>query len=212
MNDEAQALQSLRDILARPELQPTPVSPWAVLQQAILGWLRDLLLTATAHVRDAATGREGVLGVVLLALAVLVVVLVIVFLVRALRRQFVSDGPEEMVRARQRERSDQIWREAGEHAARGAYAEAVKALYLSALYALDERAVLPLHEGLTNHEHAARLLTAQPAVADPFGELVRGYDRLRYGGYEADAAAFARLRPLAERSRQAGGYVQSSLR
>ena len=65
--------------------------------------------------------------------------------------------------AERRERSERLWRTAQQLAASGKWPEAVRVVYLSALYALDERALLHVESSLTNREHVAR------AAATPSG-------------------------------------------
>ena len=80
---------------------------------------------------------------------------------------------------------------------------AVRAAYLSALYALDEHAVLHVQSGLTNREHAAQLVRLHPEYGATFAELVQRYDRLRYGRYPITADVFAELSGLVARARTA---------
>jgi hypothetical protein len=101
-----------------------------------------------------------------------------------------------------RERSDELWSRAQLLAAEGKYAEAVRDLYLSALYALEEHALLRVQAGLTNREHASRVAQEHPELSEAFGSLVQRYDRLRYGAYAADAGSFSELSGLVERTRR----------
>jgi hypothetical protein len=74
---------------------------------------------------------------------------------------------------------------------------------LSALYALDEHALLHVQSSLTNREHAAQLLREHPHSGATFAELVQRYDRLRYGREPITAERFAELSGLVARTRAA---------
>src|SRR5437879_13375923 len=101
--------------------------------------------------------------------------------------------------AERRERSERLWQTAQQLAAAGQLAEAVRLVYLSALYALDERALLHIENALTNREHAGRLSAAHPELGDGFARLVQTYDRVRYGSAAVSGDAFHELsRQVAE--------------
>ena len=76
-------------------------------------------------------------------------------------------------------------------------------MYLSALYALDERALLHVERSHTNREHAHSLRRAHPALADTFSELVDAYERVRYGHASVPPEAFVEFSGRAERVRSA---------
>jgi hypothetical protein len=201
--DEEQALARLRDILARPEFwPPAPGGPWDQLRAAIGVWLYGLAIRVLNTLADAASGREGVIGWLgLIAIGTVLVGAALVVL-RAVRLTVVADARlDRSDQAERRRRSDQLWREAHRLAAAGQLGDAVRCLYLSALYALDERELLHVDAGMTNREHAGRLADSKSQLADTFSGLVQRYDRLRYGDYPADAAAFAELSHLVERTR-----------
>jgi hypothetical protein len=104
-------------------------------------------------------------------------------------------------RAERRERSDQLWASAQALAARGDWPAAVRVAYLSALYALDEHALLHVQSALTNREHATQLARAHPELGTTFADLVLAYDRLRYGRYPITAEAFRDLSQLVAQAR-----------
>jgi hypothetical protein len=200
--DESRALEALRGILARPEFTPREASWWELFWAAIWDLLWDFVLWVISPVRKALAGQLAWWDLALLALALGVIAAGIWFVLRTVRAGVVRDaGAAVREAARRRERSDRLWAEAHELAAAGRYVEAVRALYLSALYALEERAVLAVQEGLTNREHAERLARTRPGAGEAFSEVVQRYDRLRYGGLPADAAAFGELSTLVERAR-----------
>jgi hypothetical protein len=190
---EDQALDRLHAILARSEYRYDDSVPWWQQMLApILQYVWDLLSRLVGLVLASASGREGGVGVVVLVVATACLAVAVVYLVRTLRlsvlRQAELRGGSL---AERRERSDQLWQAAHQAAAVGDYAEAVRLQYLSALYALDERAVLHVERSLTNREHAQRLRGAHPVLAERFADLVDRYERVRYGRAAVAREAFA---------------------
>ena len=192
---EDQALERLREILARPEYQVDRSVPW---WQQFLAPLFDLISYLVARVvqtlADSATGREGWLGVMALVVCAALFGIAAVYLLRAIRLSVVREN--ELARAsssQRRERSEQLWQAAQRLATAGQLAEAVRLLYLSALYAVDERAVLHVETALTNREHAVRLRQLGSTLGDSFNELVETYDRIRYGHAAVEAETFQEL-------------------
>ena len=201
--DEPRALESLTAILARPEFNPQPrFNPWGALWSAIWDLLGDLLGWFFRPIGQAIEGQLDWLGLGLVALAIVVLVGGVWFVARAVHLNMVSDSAAvSRAQALRRERADRLWREAHDRAAAGDLAGAVRALYLSALYALEERDVLPVQEALTNREHAERLARLRPGASPAFVQVVGQYDRLRYGGAPIDRAAFDSVRELVDRAR-----------
>ena len=192
---EDQALERLREILARPEYQVDRSVPW---WQQLLSPLFDLIGYLVARfiqkLADSATGREGWFGLMALVVCAALFGIAAVYLLRAIRLSVVREN--ELARAsssQRRERSEQLWQAAQRLATAGQLAEAVRLLYLSALYALDERAVLHVETALTNREHAVRLRQLGSTLGDSFNELVETYDRIRYGHAAVEAETFQEL-------------------
>ena len=201
--DEARALEALTGILARPEFNPPPVlDPWGAFWSAVWDLFFDLFGWFFRPIGQAIQGQLDWFGLALVALAVVVLAAGVWFVVRAVRLNLVSDSAAlTRAQAIRRARADRLWREAHELAAAGDLGGAVRALYLSALYALEERDVLPVQEALTNREHADRLARLRPGASPVFVQVVGQYDRLRYGGEPIDRTAFDSLRALVERAR-----------
>jgi hypothetical protein len=202
---EDQALPRLRDILARPEYQVDQSLPW---WQQLLAPLWDLAAALVGRlvitILDAARGDDGVLGWGVLGLCLLILGLVAVYLVRAVRLSVLGEARVSSERlAERRQRSDQLWQTAQQLAAAGQLSDAIRLVYLSALYALDERALLHVETSLTNREHAQRLHSLHPMLGDTFGEVVEHYDRVRYGLAPVTPDAFADVAQRAERVRAA---------
>jgi hypothetical protein len=200
---EADALEQLQRILASPEFQTDrPRSWWEQLQSAISDTFFNLLAQLWQTIDGAASGREGYIGLAALAIGLISVAAVVLYLVRSIRLAVVRESRlRAESRAERRERSDRLWDAAQRLAASGDWPGAVRSAYLSALYALDEHALLHVQSGLTNREHATGLARAHPELDGTFAELVTRYDRLRYGRYPITAAAFEDLSQLVVRAR-----------
>jgi hypothetical protein len=202
---EDEALQHLHAILARPEYQFDSSPPWwQQLLAPVLDFAWRLLSQLIQLILDTSAGRQGALGLVVLVGAVLVLGVAVVYLGRAVRLSVMRDAELRGASlAERRERSDQLWQTAQQLAATGRYAEAVRFVYLSALYALDERALLHVEFSLTNREHAQRLKRAHPSLGDSFGELVERYERVRYGQADVAQDGFEEISGRAQRVRSA---------
>jgi hypothetical protein len=205
MTPEDEALAHLQAILARPEFQYDQSSPWwSRLVSFILAPVFDAIGWLARTTLSAAIGREGWIGVAILILCVVLLAVGAAYLARSISLAIRGESKLRAVSgAERRERSDRLWHEAQGLAAAGQWAEAVRAAYLSALYALDEHAVLHVQSGLTNFEHATRLSRDHPELGGTFAELVRRYDRLRYGHDPVTAEAFTEVSALVERARAA---------
>jgi hypothetical protein len=197
---EDQALQQLHAILARPEYQLDSSVPWwQQLLAPLLEYAWSLLSQLIQLVLDASAGRQGGVGVAALLVSAAVVIAALGYLARAVRLSVVRESELHSASlAERRERSDQLWRTAQQRAAAGEYAEAVRLAYLSALYALDEHALLHVELSLTNREHAQRLRRTYPTLGTSFTELVDGYERVRYGRAPVAADGFAEFSRRAE--------------
>ena len=202
---EDQALARLGEILARPEYHVDTSVPW---WQQLLAPVFDLIWLLLTRVfqtaSDSAAGREGILGWGVLAMCTVLLVAVVTYLVRAVRISVLRESRVAGAsHAERRQRSDELWQAAQALAAAGQFAEAVRTLYLSALYALDERALLHVETSLTNREHAQRLQQLHPEMAGTFGDVVERYDRLRYGHAPVGDETFGELSQRVERVRTA---------
>jgi len=200
---EDEALQRLQDILARPEYQRhESQSWWDQLLMPLWDLLRFVVERLVVGIVNAGTGRQGSIGFVVLAICALLIAVAAVYLVRALR---IAVRRDTTVRthslAERRERSERLWQTAQQLAAAGQWSDAVRAVYLSALYALDERAILHVETSLTNREHVRELNRIHPDLAPSFADVVESYDRLRYGRDPITAQAFADLSHLVAQAR-----------
>lgn len=203
--DEQQALQRLQDILAQPAFQTSACTNLLdVLANLLRPFLERALAWLLGTLGNAAAGREGPIGLVLLAASIVAVLAIVVVVAFAVRQALTRDDEiAEKQAAARRLRAAELDAEAQRLAAAGAYEAAIQALYLAALYALDERAVLRIQAGLTNREHAGRLSRERPGIGERFGSVVSEYDRLRYSGRGAGADSYHALRVLVEQVRGA---------
>jgi Domain of unknown function (DUF4129) len=202
---EDQAIDILHSILAGPEYRFDSSMPWwQQLLAPVLDYAWSLLGQLLQLFSGSVTGREGWVGIAVVGASALVLAVGLGYLVRALR---LSIGREAELRtaslAERRERSDRLWFAAQRAAADGELAEAVRLMYLSALYALDERSLVHLEASRTNREHAQALRLGQPSLADAFADLVDRYERVRYGHASVAAEAFTEFNSRAERVRNA---------
>jgi hypothetical protein len=202
---ENQAIAELQTILSRPEYRFEQSVPWwQQLLAPILDYAWSVLSQLIQLVLDSAAGREGSIGIAVVLVCVLVVAAALVYLGRALRLSVVRESELRSASlAERRERSDQLWQTAHQMATAGHFAEAVRLLYLSVLYALDEHALLHVERSLTNREHAHRLRQDYPGLATTFTDIVDRYERVRYGRALVTADAFAELSGRAEHVRAA---------
>ena len=202
---EDQALERLREILARPEYQVDRSVPW---WHQLLAPVFDLLYSLGARLVqllfDSASGREGWLGLAVLAACLVLFTLAAVYLLRTLRLGVLRESRlTTATLSERRERSELLWRSAQQLAAAGLFRDAVRALYLSALYALDERALLHVDTALTNREHAHLLARSHLPLADSFTHVVEQYDRVRYGDATVLPETFRDLKDHVARLRSA---------
>jgi uncharacterized protein DUF4129 len=206
---EDQAIQRLSEILARPDFHVDQSPPW---WEQLLAPVWDLVWSLVARLAvtllDAARGDAGWYGWGVLALCLALFAVVSAYLVRAVRMSVRGEARlADSSVAERRYRSDQLWQTAQQLAAAGEWREAVRLVYLSALYALDERAFLHVESSMTNREHARRLHTLHPRLGEYFAEVVDRYDGVRYGRALVTADAFAEVAQRVERVREAALHV-----
>jgi hypothetical protein len=199
------ALTRLHDILSRSEYQLEPArSWWEQLVAPVLDLLGYLLARFVQTLADTTAGREGWFGLGVEAACLALVAVVVVYLVRAVRLSVSRESRAGAIKlAERRERSDRLWQTAQRLAAAGQLAEAVRVVYLSALYALDERDLLHVENSLTNREHARQLSLHYPELGRTFSEVVQHYDRLRYGRFPVTEMTFSELSGRVARARSA---------
>ena len=177
---EDQALVRLREILARPEYQVDQTPPW---WEQLLAPVFELIEYAIARLIQTVVDTHQLAARAGSVLACWRSAWCCSS--SSARIWFAwSDSPSSATRgsamatlAERRERSERLWQTAHQLAAAGQLADAVRVLYLSALYALDERALLHVETSLTNREHARQLSRTHPALGETFSAVVERYDR-----------------------------------
>jgi hypothetical protein len=107
-------------------------------------------------------------------------------------------GPAAEVIPDPRDRAPDDWlAEAASLAAQGRHAEALRALYLATLVALDRRAWIRFEPSLTNWQYLRQLPAG--STRDDFRVLTRTFDVKVYGEEPAGEADYRASRAVAER-------------
>jgi hypothetical protein len=181
--------QAVRQILSRPEFQPTPESPVTTFRRWVFkeigGLLNDLL----------GGGRFGVVGG-LLALAVLFgLVATIVFAARGtvanpVRTGFSVSGPR-------RPAADWL-ADAASCEARGDWRGALRCRYRALIAELAQRGLVEEIPGRTTGEYRAAVTEALPSSAELFAGATELFEMVWYGDDPTDAAVAARFQELAD--------------
>ncbi|MEW6404507.1 MAG: DUF4129 domain-containing protein [Chloroflexota bacterium] len=183
-----QDLDSLHEILARPEFQwkeesPNPFKEWfARIISRLLQWLGKFL------------GWSGEVGVtaspVIQTLIVIALVLVLFFVFRSLIVDFITEArlAEDTI-AEEMLTSESAFQKAQALSRGGDYRSAVRFLYLSSLLLLDERGVLRYDRSKTNREYL-RGVSNSPELQKPLSEVIEVFDQVWYGYHSLDEDAF----------------------
>lgn len=192
-------VQTLEDILSRPEFQwqPARASWW----QAWLDKLNELIRKLWDRLAElfGLTGERAetkgwippVMEWVALTGGALIILLVLVYAIINIRASLVSEarsaggeaGDEEVLTA------GLALKRAEELSSGGDYRSAVRYLYISALFLLEERGLLRYDRSKTNREYL-RSLAHQPELAANLGEVVEVFDRVWYGFQPLDETAY----------------------
>lgn len=191
-----QAREALERELARPEYQ----EPFL---QRLLGWLSDLVSTATSA--GAGLGAGAWLVVLVLLVAVLALAL------SRLRRDPVRrrDPVAAVFGGTRRDAADH------EAAARAAYDaqrwdEAVVEAVRAVAVGLADRGLLPEQPGLTVHELVGEASGRFPTERDALGATGRAFDEVRYGDRTADERTAAAALGLVARLAAASPVVRTA--
>ena len=200
--DQARAILSddiFRDVEARRR------DGIADLVQRLLEWLIEQL--ADEEVGGGVTGPAvpsvplpGPAFFITLGGIFVIVVGVFLFLTRRRDREAIARavGPAAEVIPDPRDRAPDDWlAEAASLAAQGRHAEALRALYLATLVALDRRAWIRFEPSLTNWQYLRQLPAG--STRDDFRVLTRTFDVKVYGEEPAGEADYRASRAVAER-------------
>ncbi|MDE2481286.1 MAG: hypothetical protein KGN02_03750 [bacterium] len=191
-------VRAVRDELAVPgryDLDATVRPPHRSWLEIALTWvgdrLRDLEHTVAAHVHIG-RGERSLFGDVLVLGSLLVVAYVAARLLaqaeydRAQRGGAVSLSPARSAHA--------LSVRAGQAAAEGDYARAVRIIFAAAVTLLDLRGVVRDEESATINDLRRRLRERGAAVETPFVEIARAYTSAAYAERPTDAQAWERAR------------------
>ena len=146
---------------------------------------------------------------VVVALGALVLIVMAVMLRRLMRGSLAGDAAFADLSLGGPPRAADELAQARALAQAGDARRAVHHHYRAVLLRLDERDHLPFDGALTNRELLPRL-TAAPALADPFAELVARFDRLWYGQTDCSAEEYAAFAQLGDRVWQAAGIRRAA--
>ncbi|RJQ79554.1 DUF4129 domain-containing protein [Amycolatopsis panacis] len=167
------------------------------LFQQIMQWLGQRISELLAELNGVPGGPLGVL----LVLGLLIVLIVVVRL-RIGRVGRAARAVGEVFTGRRRS-SDEYRRAAGEAAARGQLADAVRESFRALVRGLEERTVLDERSGRTADEAAAEAGVLLPDLAEDLAAAARLFDDVHYGGRPGTEAGYQMLTGLDERVQRA---------
>lgn len=201
-------IQSLKEILAKPEYQwseeapPSPLEEWIARQfERFVNWLFGALEGSISS-----TGLR-IWQLILIGLGALALVFVLGYMGRHLRKVIAAEAElgsddhiEENLSASAALSKAQAMSDSGD------YRMAVRYLYLAALLQLEERGLLRYDRSRTNREYLGDIKRRRIlGLSDSFTEVVEVFDRVWYGyqpldqaGYENYSEAVAQVGRLRE--------------
>lgn len=197
------AQAKLADVLGRREFQeatPSPVTQWLEAR------LEDLLRLLGRNLPDG-LGQGETLNILLGALSILLIAAVLIYAFRSLFADFAqSNAFEEQTGETATLTAGTALQQAQTLSAGGDYRSAVRYLYLSCLFSLEERGRLTVDRTLTNRE-VLNSVADQPAMAGLLRDVVDIFDRVWYGFERIGETAYRRYevqvqalqKPLEER-------------
>jgi hypothetical protein len=201
---DAEVLERTRRILLRPAYEEFADQRGRGLRELFARWLDELLSDTPEETPEAPAGF-GALPLpgpgVFIVLGVLFALAIAVYLV--LRREpdlpaAQAEAPAAAKLEDPRERAPKDWLDSASELARaGKHREALRALYLATLVALDRKQALTFDPTLTNWQYLRQLRDG--ALRTDFRELTRIFDHKWYGHEPADQLDFDLCRELAER-------------
>lgn len=173
--------------LANPIYAPAQPS-WFELA---VRWVVEHLARLFADTAGLTPGGYG--GLVIVVVLLVVAVVVIRWRIGAVART--ARGPGALFEAGPRSAAEHR-READAFAARGEWAEAVRARLRAVVRGLEERALLDVRPGRTAHEAATEAGAALPGCAADLRAAAGMFDDVWYGGRTATAEMDARMRAV----------------
>lgn len=163
---------ALKEVYARPEFNPS---------DGDYGWL-SRLLAALGRLFGAMGAAAPLLFWLVVAVCVGLLLLLALYLAGVVKRSvYIRSARDRTSHAEERRRlSAQYRAEANAHAQAGDYTAAVRALFLSLVYAFDETGRLLFQPALTNREYL-RGFSDRPALAEDLRVYVDLLDANWYG-------------------------------
>jgi hypothetical protein len=185
--------RAARAVLSRPEFQPTPESPTALVRRWTLDQLGRLLSAALGG------SRFGILGGILALAVVGALVIMIVLAVRGTGANPVLAGGFAVSGG---QRPTAAWlADAAALEAAGDWRGALRCRYRALVAELAQRGLVDEIPGRTTGEYRRQLASTLPRSADDFSGVTDLFERAWYGDAFVTEAEAARLRALAERVR-----------
>jgi len=204
--------QVIRSVLTDPAYRSaaptTAVQPQPSLWETAWHWFADHVLSPLFHpiarALAASRGAGTIVGMVLVALALGLLAFVGFRLAIAFAGPALAAGPRGGARGAGEPALSvgDLLAAARAAAARGAYAEAIAALFRAALAELDERAIVTFDAARTPGEYRRAVRRARAAAAGPFDELAERFVRAAFADatpqraeFDAAERAFAAFAP-----------------
>ena len=199
----------VRSVLAEPAYRAsaaaTASAPRPTLYQVVWDWIVDHVLRPLFHPLASALSASHGIGTLIGLLLIVVALGLLAFVVFRIALAFVgpavaSGALGRALGAHAPAEGSAHWRGAArEAAARGAYAEAISALFRAALAELDERAIVAFDAARTPGEYRRAVRRARSAAAPPFDALAERFVRAAFAQERAERPEFdAAERALAE--------------
>lgn len=201
---DAEIIERARRILERPSYEEFDDQRGRGLRDLIVQWLEALFGQDEPDTRPSATGLAALPlpgPGVFIALGVAFALAIAVYLVMRREPPLPAAAADTTPAAKledPRERAPRDWLDqAGTLAAAGRHREALRALYLASLVALDRHRALTFDPTLTNWQYLRQIRDG--AVRTDFRELTRIFDHKWYGREPADQLDYDLCKELAER-------------
>lgn len=208
----ARAAQQARQILAREEFQQAEPSWWDRKKAQMRGWLARMFLSVD-RITSSAPWLGHLMEWILFTAAA---VALLIWVLRTVQRQRLrmALGGEATHEATPWARETEDWRRiAEEQAARGAWREAIHALYWSAIVHLERRRAWRHNPARTPREYVRLLRAGSPEQAN-LRALTAALERSWYGARETKAeeyeSAHASFQQLAAGAERIGGGVDAA--
>jgi hypothetical protein len=191
-----QIKQELEQVYARPEFQNTPADPRALARAIadLFRWLGDL-----SDTNPPLAWTIVAVCVVLLLLLLTHIIWTVVSVFYVTRRK----RAESHALAEQQKQSERYGQEALAEASAGNYTAAIRLLFLSLVYAFEERGTLLFRPALTNREYLA-VVSNRPELRRGLAFFVQLLDDNWYGERPTTEEHYAHCRDLYDTLRQQG--------